>query len=524
MKNRLAGIILPFVTAVLAILGSNRESTAQGTLSSAPPAQGSSRSTCPPYFDLDERNLTSLTPFEITPEGDSLLKLWLPSFEGTGVLQDPLAALDYLSVYSAGANEIATSLVGAGLGGEPGTSFPLPGGPATGLPGGVITRGGNGDGGRLVDPASGGGPAETHPGEAPHGRYASVLYPISLSTTAGTPPTTNWISQNSATQLFAYTDAATNAPKARLKLSTGSVVDFDSAFSMSIGNDTWSIWHVTAFTDPWGHTKTYEYDSTHQYLTRIHYPSGMVEKWDWDENAAGGTISRITVTYDLNGDDTFDEAGNEASMHWGMEFEHQGQLTRPFLSCPLKRIFYPASPYVTANSQAELFSTTPVTEHRVIELAYDDFGTGNPRLTTVYEYWRATLFGNLAQASDKIGALTYSTINGRLRVVDALDRHGFHTTYAYVSWNSNQTIAQAQVTDPRATVRTLQFDSDGRKTRETITPASTSSERPRYFDSYFSSLGLSEPASIYWEYVYGSSGCGCGKPTEVRSPDRKSVV
>ncbi|MFO1052186.1 MAG: HNH/endonuclease VII fold putative polymorphic toxin [Planctomycetota bacterium] len=318
--------------------------------------------------------------------------------------------------------------------------------------------------------------------------------------------------------MFAYTDAATNAPKARLKLSTGSVVDFDSAFSMSIGNDTWSIWHVTAFTDPWGHTKTYEYDSTHQYLTRIHYPSGMVEKWDWDENAAGGTISRITVTYDLNGDDTFDEAGNEASMHWGMEFEHQGQLTRPFLSCPLKRIFYPASPYVTANSQAELFSTTPVTEHRVIELAYDDFGTGNPRLTTVYEYWRATLFGNLAQASDKIGALTYSTINGRLRVVDALDRHGFHTTYAYVSWNSNQTIAQAQVTDPRATVRTLQFDSDGRKTRETITPASTSSERPRYFDSYFSSLGLSEPASIYWEYVYGSSGCGCGKPTEVRSP------
>ncbi|MFO1053924.1 MAG: RHS repeat-associated core domain-containing protein [Planctomycetota bacterium] len=441
----------------------------------------------------------------------------MPTFDVTGVQSDPMAALDYLSVFSGGAAEIGTSLIGAGLGGEPGTSFPLPGGPATGLPGGIITRGGTGDGGRLINPTSN-HPAATHPGQVPHGRFASVIYPVSLSTTSGTPPTTNWIAENSATQLFAYTDATTSQPRARLKIPTGSVVDFESAFTMPVGNDTWSIWHVTGFTDAWGHTKSYEYDPTYQYLTKIHYPSGMVEKWSWDENAGGGTLSRITVTYDLDGDNVFDEAGNEASMRWGMEFAHQGQLTRPFLSCPLTRIFYPASPYVTANSQNELFSTTPVTEHRVIELAYDDFGTGNPRLTTVYEYWRGTLFGSSAQPSDKIATITCTSINGRLRVTDLLDRHGYHTTYNYVSWNSNQAVAEAQVTDPRGTVRTIQFDADARKTRETITPGSTASERPRYFDSYFASLGLSEPSSVYWEYVYGSPGCGCGKPTEVRSP------
>ncbi|MGE0142772.1 MAG: RHS repeat-associated core domain-containing protein [Planctomycetota bacterium] len=329
-------------------------------------------------------------------------------------------------------------------------------------------------------------------------------------------PAASWKFDGLSAEMFAYEQAG--IARARVKHASGSIVDFEPGLTLPTGE---TLYRATGVIDTFGRALQRHFDGIGR-LIRINYPTGAVEHWTWNESLIPG-LSHITVTYDIDQDGIADEPGPEFEARWGMEFQHRNGLTRPFSDIPPTRIFYPATPYVTAPSQAELFNTTPQTAYHVVEIAYQDLALPGlpsiPRPYAVYEYRHATLFGSIGALPPHIGKVEYAALNGRMRVTGFVDRHGAQTDFAYTQFSGPQSewVAEVVTTDPRGTGRITYLDSEGRTSRIKVQPSP--STLPRQADPYFSSLGLSEPASLEWEFVYASSGgCGCGKPIEIRSP------
>ena len=497
----------------------------QDVFSSAPPSKGKGRPDCPPFESLIHDGLTKFVDLEVTTEGDALVSFWLPQYAFAGFVHDPAVGLDRVHIVSAG--ELSTCRFApfgtAGEGCSAANFFgPLSascGFPLSGTPGGTMTDGHTGDADApMMHPHP---PIDTTPyysPQTPNGaggaRAMATRATMTGQTTYNGTHAGQWRFEGMAANAFAYKQNGIN--RALVKHASGSTVEFEPGVKLPTGE---TLYRATKVVDTQGRAMQRQFDALGR-LFAITYPTGASEHWSWDESSVPG-FSRITVTYDIDQDGTADEPGPEFEARWGMEFQQRNGLTRPFSDIPPTRIFYPATPYVTAPSQAELFNTTPQTAYHVVEIAYQDLALPGlpsiPRPYAVNESRHATLFGSIGALPPHIGKVEYAALNGRMRVTEFADRHGAQTTFAYTQFSGPQSewVAEVVTTDPRGTGRITYLDSEGRTSRIKVQPSP--STLPRQADPYFSSLGLSEPASLEWEFVYASSGgCGCGKPIEIR--------
>ena len=332
-----------------------------------------------------------------------------------------------------------------------------------------------------------------------------------------------WVGSNFPGEVVIAYDAGANSQIARVKRADGCIWDFEPT---GIVGTTQRIWRLRRSIDVAGNVETMEYDALGR-IQRIKFPSGAWESWFWEEDAS---LPRITVTYEVDGDGIADSSAAEQSLRWGMEFTPQDGNRRPFAGARLYRIFYPKTPYVTAPDQNSLFGTSPTSSHLVIEVEYVDLavnGTTWPRVWRTHEYRSATLWAAAPGTKTIIEELTYQVLHGRARVVKVEDRHtildssSFDFEYAaFHGAGTIKTAAQVRLTDPRGTLTTYYLDEFLRKTRIVIDPSDDPSGRPRKYDSYFGQGGLqlAEPQTVQWEFIYGASGCGCDRPSEIRGP------
>jgi RHS repeat-associated protein len=519
-------IVLAQVLFVGAVLGQG-----SGT-SASPPASSEPGADCPKPF-VWEGDLLNIALERVDNNGESKLAIPKPRPIATGLLWDDATNLSHFT-FQSGFAELDPDILralGAGVGGEP------------------QTTGGHGGGGSWPGASLSGprwncmreynpafcpiapiwAPGDSSLGDAvPAGRRfrhtGDTLYDGNAAST--------WTGVGHSAELVYYQlGSGSPTQHIRIKLPSGSIMEFEPLPGTGANNSRTS-WRIKRVYDPYDNVMEFTHDSTGR-LIRIDYPSGVAESWAWDEDA-GTSLSRITVTYDLDGDQVFDEYDavnpewNERALRWGMEFEDQGSDDRPFVGARMTRMFYPATPYVTAPDENSLFGTTATVGHLVLQLGYtgieaEEGGTQEPRVTSVVEYRVANLWDAAPDIPTPIVGIEYQALWGRLRVVTQEDRHTLLTsaawTFGYTEfWGSasdpQRRAKRIKLTDPRGTETATLLDDVGRKTEVVVTPDGFKGGLPRASEGF----GPAEPTSLTWSFSYGGSSCGCGKPTQIVAP------
>jgi RHS repeat-associated protein len=285
-------------------------------------------------------------------------------------------------------------------------------------------------------------------------------------------------------------------------------------------------WQLQWVRDPFDNITTYTYDA-HLRLTKISYPDGVEEHWNWTPAWAsdwGTNCKAIEISYTVN-------ATTAVGAPWAMVFEGQ------YYAGKLKAIIHPEAPFVPEPGTGAVYDVAAQVNARLVtKYYYGDPGTPNAnRVLKVAKYWlphdsngpQAT--GSWSHGEVEIEQVTYN-VDGKVQT--RLDTQmGLMTSFTYgvdpVTYPavpSGVTLTTSRQTNADGSYVISEFDPATLRVYRTIAnPGPAGRPRgpsPAGEGTYGIAGALDEPDARYTDYYFDAS-CTCQKPIRVEEYSKR---